>query len=266
LIFTFTPTLLYKLGIQTVKNFIGSAMSSEKSLLEWRSSNITVSKCNMTKCFTHLSCFHCEMVLLRDMNRIRPSAGVYTKYFKILSKIIFIYFLESIKTKHCFLSTILVSINSILLIDWCRAYFYERMIYRDAVTFSIWIFFIVFNQMILSVSFKFRPSTIYDIWKIIDCVIFGSCPCIISLSVRMISNLCIMNWVVSKSESSHNFGLFRWFLIQSFNDVWSHWHLSCENGSFSTSRLRNSFLYIINFNSSCSISHFYYKCFSLQSC
>jgi hypothetical protein len=139
------------------------------------------------------------------------------------------------------------------------------MIYGDAVTFSIWIFFIIFNQMILSVSFKFSPSTIYDIWKIIDCVIFSSCPCIVSLSVRMISNFCIMNWIVSEPEFSHNFSLFRWFLIQSFNYVWSHWHLSCKNGSFSTSRLRNSFLYVINFNSSSSISNFYCKCFSLHS-
>ena len=153
--------------------------------------------------------------------------------------------LESIEGEHGLLGAILVSVSLILLVYWSSTHFSQWMINWNNISFTIWILLIVINQVMFSISFQFNPSTINDIWKIICSIIFRSYPGIISLSIWMVGNLNVMNWVMSKFDLSHSFCLQRFLLIQTFNDVGSHRHLSCEYSFFGSCSLRNSFLNVI---------------------
>ncbi len=174
-------------------------------------------------------------------------------------QIIFENLLKSVESKHSLLGTILVCIDLILWIYKCSTNCNQRMINWYSASFTIWVLFVVLNQVMLSVSFQFNPSCNNDIWKIIDSIILSSCPGIVSLSVRMIGNLNIVNWVMSKFYLSHCLCLDRFFLIQTFNNVRSHRNLCSENSIFASSSLRNSFFDIIYFNTLSCVSYFYNK-------
>lgn len=236
-------------------------MPSKKCFFKWRSSNITIPKRNVAKRFAYNSCFDSEVIFFRNMDWVWPSTCINSKHFEILPQIIFVDFFKPIEGKHSLLCTIVIGIDLVFAVNRSRTYFHQWMVNRNTVTFAIWIFFIVLDQMVVSISFKLCPTPIYDVREVIYCVIFCSCPGIISLSIRMICYFYVMDRIVSKSNPPHCFSLERFFLLQSFNDVGGHRHLSCENRFLSSRCFRHSFFYVINLNSCRGIPQLQYKTF-----
>lgn len=123
------------------------------------------------------------------------------------------------------------------------------MIDRYTISFTVWILLVVFNQMVLSITLQFNPSSIYNIWKVLWSIILRSCPGIVCLPIRMVGNLNVVNRIVSELNLSHSFCLYRLFFIQTFHNVGGHRYLRSENCFFCSRSLRNSFLDVIYLHS-----------------